>query len=955
MIKLVKNLDRTTLILSLFIIVIALLFSYVFIIQQKMNHYAQENEKIVQLQLLDKELDNFSLATNKFSNYDDIDHKEKIFEATFKQLKEQLHNEQESCPKIKRVIKEIEKSYQVKIDDLEYFKAMNSSLINSTHFLFDLQTTISKDTNLSFETKYSANELLFYLLKYATSDYIDQSTLEKNLQKVHQLAQKSNNKYLYTFYVQSKLMLDTMKALKDVSKSIQNNPLYENIQQLQNLLTENYKEDIFRQTIVAAILFIFTLLLLIFLIYSHFKSVQTQKELFAFKYAIEHSDNTVVITDADKKITYVNETFEKVTGYSQEEVLGRDPNLLKSGVQSEEFYKELNEKLARGEKWEGQFVNKRKDGSLFYEKASIVPVMLNNKLLGYLSLKLDITEYIEQNKKLAQAASVFENTEEAIIITDEEKKILSVNSAFKKIYGYEPQEVQGRSLHFLHSGKHLDEFYKEMWTQLNTRGIWRGKLINRTKNGELIPVWTTIKRIVDEDENVVNYTAIQTDLREIENSQAKADYLAYHDPLTGLYNRLNFEEYLKHALSLAKRNHTLLALLFIDLDRFKVINDTLGHDIGDKVLIKVSQRLKNVLRESDFIARWGGDEFVVVLENLASQSDAAIVANHIIDALQNPIEVQKHRLLTTASIGISLFPDNGSDIQTLIKHADSAMYLAKDEGKNNYRYYTQELSHEIQRKLDIDMALHNALTNNEMYMIFQPQYSLEAHKILSAEALIRWENPELGFIPPDQFIPIAEDSGLITKIGYFAFEESCKALRQFRAGGVDLKYIAVNVSSIQFREEKLLETFIEIAQRYELQPSDIEIEITERFMMEQTSQNIELIQRFRESGFKISIDDFGTGYSSMAYLKILPIDSIKIDRSFVNDIGEDSSSNVIVEAIIALAKTLGYAIVAEGIETKEQEHFLRNIECDLGQGYLFSKPKKVEELIVEYTDQATSE
>jgi len=955
MMQFFKKMDKTTIILSFFIIFIIILFTYVFTIEKKMNHYAQENAKLVQLQLLDKEMDNFALATNKFSNYDMIDEKEKTFEQIFTKLKEHLRVCQKDNPKVQKLLDVISKDYQNKIDDLEYFKAKNSSLINSTHFLFDLQTTISKDISLPIEAKYAVNELLFYLLKYAASDYIDQKTVHSSLQNVERLADKYNSQYLYTFYIQSKLMLQTMKELKDVSATIHNNPLYTEIEKLQNLLTKNYNEDIFKQTIVASLFFAFTLFLLIFLILSHLKSVKTKQELYAFKFAIEHSDNTVVITDPDKKITYVNETFEKITGYTQKEVLGQNPNILKSGVQSEDFYKELNNKLSRGEKWEGQFVNKRKDGSLFYEKASIVPVSLNNKLLGYLALKLDITEYVEQNNKLAQAASVFENTEEAIIIADKDGKVLSINSAFSKIYGYSIEEVQGKSLRILHSAEQNDAFYKEMWKQIHDRGIWRGKIINKTKDGELIPVWTTIKRIVDENDAVINYTAIQTDLREIESSQAKADYLAYHDPLTGLYNRINFEEYLKHALSVAKRNDTLLALLFIDLDRFKVINDTLGHDIGDKVLIKVANKLKVILRESDFIARWGGDEFVVILENIASPSDAALVANNIIDTLQHPIEVDKHKLLTTASIGISLFPDNGDDIQTLIKHADSAMYLAKDEGKNNYRYYTQDLSKEIQKKLDIDMALHNALQNHEMYMMFQPQYSLKTNEIISAEALIRWENEKLGFIPPDQFIPIAEDSGAITKIGYFVFEESCKALCRLRQAGLYLEYIAVNVSSIQFREAHLLDTFLAIAQRHGLEPSDIEIEITERFMMEQTSYNMQLLQKFRDKGFKISIDDFGTGYSSMSYLKELPVDTIKIDKSFVDDIGEGSSNNVIIEAIIALAKTLGYAIVAEGIETKGQESFLQDVRCDIGQGYLFSRPKKLDELIEAYASHATSE
>ncbi|XXF41652.1 EAL domain-containing protein [Sulfurimonas sp. NW9] len=444
---------------------------------------------------------------------------------------------------------------------------------------------------------------------------------------------------------------------------------------------------------------------------------------------------------------------------------------------------------------------------------------------------------------------------------------------------------------------------------------------------------------------------MQTDLREIETSQAKADYLAYHDALTGLSNRVNFEEYLQHALIISKRNKDILAVLFIDLDRFKVINDTLGHDIGDEVLKTVASRLKTTLRESDFISRWGGDEFVIILENLTLASDAAIVAQNIIKNLEEPIHVNEHSLITTASIGIAVYPQNGEDSQTLIKHADSAMYLAKESGKNNFRYYTQELSRNIQHRLDIDMALRNALQNNELFMVFQPQYRLKTKTIHSVEALVRWKNPKLGNVAPDKFIPVAEENGTIIPLGYFVFEESCKAFKQMKEANIHIHYIAINVSSLQFKEANLLETFLAIAARHNVQPHEIEIEITERFIMEHTVANLNILQNFRNYGFKISIDDFGTGYSSMSYLKQLPTDTIKIDKSFVDDIANGSSDNVIIEAIIALSKTLEYMIVAEGIETQDQEEFLAEANCDFGQGYLFSRPVTCKEIIERFSEK----
>ena len=940
-----KKIDRLSILMFLFLVFLTILFGYLFHIERNIQNYTQNHEKIIKLELLDKELNNFSISLNKFSNYDKINHAVNNFQQTLLALEKNLRLNYPDNAQIDKKLKDIKNYFNKKQENIEYFKSLNASLISGSHFLFDLQTTISETQTISAEIKSLINETLFYMLRYIDSDYIDKTFILKKLQNIKPLLQKNNHLFVENFYKQSLRMIDTLSMLKQVSIDINNSKLYPSIIELNKILDNIYNKNLLTQKIIAFFFFIFTVIILIVLIITHMHSLKNEKELYAFRYAVEHSDNSVVITDPERNITFVNDVFEKATGYTKQEVMGQNPKILKSGKQSEAFYKELNEKLNNGQKWEGEFINKRKDGTLFYEKASIVPIFLNKKLVNYLAIKLDITKYVEQNMKLAQAASVFENTEEAIIIADENGKIISVNSAFTHIYDYTLDEVQGKNPNILSSGYQDKHFYIEMWNHLIHDGLWRGKIFNRTKAGEIIPVWSTIKKINDQYGKTVNYTAIQTDLRELENSQEKAEYLAYHDPLTGLYNRINFEEYLSHALLVAQRNESILAVCFIDLDRFKIINDTLGHDIGDEVLIIVAQRLKKSLRESDFISRWGGDEFVVILENLSSASEAAIVMTNVINTLKEPMYIQSHHLITTASIGIALFPENGEDANTLIKHADSAMYLAKDMGKNNFRFYTKELSKEIQNKMQIDIALHNALENNEIYMVFQPQYTLKEKKIISVEALVRWESDELGFVPPDQFIPVAEENGTIITLGYFIFEESCKAFKRMKTDGVNLQTIAINVSSIQFKEPNLLETFISIAKRHDLSPENIEIEITERFIMEHTLSNINLLQNFRDYGFKISIDDFGTGYSSISYLKNLPANTIKIDKSFVDDIKENSSDNIIIEAIIALSKTLGYETVAEGIETKEQEEFLRDVSCDIGQGYLFSKPLSCDDII----------
>lgn len=946
--KIFNRFDKTNLLLVSFILLLATLFIYLFKVEKDIQYYTAENEKIFTLELIDKEFNDFTLSINQFDNYDAINSKISLFKKTLNSLTKDISLHYPDSALLTEQVQKIKFDFEKKIEDLDYFKSLNASLLNSSHLLFDLQRTISESNQISSDTKSLINEALFYLLKYTSSEYIDKFFVQKKLQETLKIAQKTKQTYLLNFYKISLLMLDTLSELKQTSSSIQKNSLNTSLQTLNQSLSDIYTNNLHIQKMIGALFFIAAILMLIGLIKMHFVSLKRQKELLAFKYAMQHSDNTIVITDAQRHITFVNDVFVKITGYSKEEALGQNPNILKSGLVDESIYIEMNKKLDSGQKWEGEFINKKKDGSLFYEKASIVPVFLNNTLINYLAIKLDITNYIEQNKKLAQAATIFENTEETIIITDKDGKVISVNNAFSDIYGYKLPFIRGKNLSFLQSGEQDKNFYTDMWHQLIEKGVWKGKLINKSKSGDIIPVWTTIKRISDEKGNIINYTAVQTDLRELQTSQAKADYLAYHDALTGLYNRVNFEEYLSHALSVAKRNEALLAVLFIDLDRFKIINDTLGHDIGDEVLITIASRLKKTLRESDFISRWGGDEFVVILENLAIASNAAIVAASIIEHLQEPIELEEHSLITTASIGISLFPENGEDPATLIKHADSAMYQAKESGKNQFCYYTKELSKGMQRKLDIDLALRNALENNEFYMLFQPQYKLDTKTIHSVEALIRWNNKKMGIISPDTFIPIAEENGTIVKLGYFVFEESCKAFKKMKKANPNIKYIAINVSSLQFKEAHLLTNFIALAKRYEVEPNEIEIEITERFIMEHTIANMNVLQSFRNYGFKISFDDFGTGYSSMSYLKRLPVDTIKIDKSFVDDIDIGSSDNVIIEAIIALSKTLGYSIVAEGIETPEQESFLTKASCDLGQGYLFSRPVSCNEIIEKF-------
>ena len=927
-----------------------MMFSYLYKANQQIEYYTQLDKTLEDFNILNQSIDDFTINVNQLSNYDTIDKQLLLLTQTLQTLHKYMLDFAPKDATLEQQYTNIIASHKQMMDDIEYYKSMNALLIATSHFLFDVHQTISEDPALSDTQKNTIDEALFLLLRFTSSTYLDKTTVQKKLSSVTTTQQSSeSNVHIENFKKQALVMLNTVAALKEVSQDIRHNPIKYHLAEFHKQIDTIYQNNLFIERVIALLFFISAMILLGILLVAHFISLQKTRKQLAMNYAIQHSDNSIVITDTEKKITYVNDVFEKTTGYTFAEVVGRDPRILKSDLTPQSVYDELNAVLERGERWDGEFINKRKDGSLFYEKASIVPVKLSGKIVSYLAIKLDITEYVEQSAQIKQAASVFENTAEAIIIADNQGRTTSVNKAFEEIYGYTLDDMKGNKLSILHSGYHDTNFYQDIWNQLKTYGVWQGKFINRAKNGDMIPVWSTIKAVYNEKQEVVNYIAVQSDIREIESSRAKVDYLAYHDPLTDLKNRAHFEEYLSHAVNVAQRYNKQLAVLFIDLDRFKVINDTLGHSIGDQLLIEVAKRFKTILRESDFLARWSGDEFVVILENVTSNRDSAKVANSILNALKEPIVVQNHTLHITSSIGIATFPENGKESETLISHADSAMYIAKEKGSNNFQYYTSKISEKMQEKLQIELELTHALKNQEFYMVYQPQYSLETQQIISVEALVRWKSEKFGFVPPDKFIEIAEENGTIVELGYFIFEQSCQGYVAMKAAGINLQRIAINVSSVQFRQADLLERFAAILEKYNIQPHEVEIELTERFIFENNYENSAILQKFQDYGFPISIDDFGTGYSSMSYLKDFPIDTVKIDKSFVDDIGKDSADEAVIKAIISLTSALGYTTVAEGIETKEQEDFLRENGCDIGQGYLFARPMQLQAIIEQFS------
>ena len=536
------------------------------------------------------------------------------------------------------------------------------------------------------------------------------------------------------------------------------------------------------------------------------------------------------------------------------------------------------------------------------------------------------------------------------MITDAGNRIVSVNQAFSQMTGYAAEEITGEDPKILSSGHANPAFYAELWESLNHDSYWEGEIWDKRKDGSTYPKWLSISVLHDAHGAVVNYVANFNDISASKEAANRLAHLAYHDPLTHLPNRPSFERQLIQYLRLVEREGRQLAVMLIDLDNFKNINDTLGHHVGDAILQRVAERLRECVRASDLVARLGGDEFVVVLPEIDGAVTAARVANKIQQSLAESHLLENHALYATPSIGISLFPTDGQDAGTLLRNADTAMYHAKAAGRNNHQFYASRMNAAAGERLQLETALRKAISSIlpgacEFSMHFQPQIDARTGRIVGLEALMRWHSPQFGAVPPIRFIGIAEETGLIQPLGDWLVWETCRLTQQLKQAGVRDVRVAINISAQQLRHENLLMLVQGALTCHELAPSDIELEITESTAMQSPEVTMSVLDQLANMGIMLAIDDFGTGYSSLAYLKHLPIRRLKLDRSFVTDIESDPNDAAICTATIALGHSLGLDIVAEGVETEAQRDFLCHLGCDLLQGYLYSKPLPFDEIV----------
>jgi len=566
---------------------------------------------------------------------------------------------------------------------------------------------------------------------------------------------------------------------------------------------------------------------------------------------------------------------------------------------------------------------------------------LLEELADNVSFALEAIEQEERRKraesKLYLAARVFENSAEGIVITDVDNKILMVNKAFSAVTGYSPEEVIGQNPRLLSSGRQSADFYQNMWRTLKARGEWRGEIENRRKDGEYYPEWLNISVVRSDAGDITNFVAIFSDLTTHKTIEKRLDFLAHYDALTSLPNRVLFTDRLEQALNAAKRAERPCAVMFLDIDRFKLINDTVGHATGDQLLLEVSRRLLASVSDSDSVSRLGGDEFAIILADIGTANDAGSSALAIQQALRQPIEIQEHEFHLSASIGISIFPDDADNIEDLASNADSAMYSAIENGGNTYRFFQQEMNQNSAERMRIEGKLHGALERGELMVYFQPLVSARTGKIAGAEALLRWYHPDLGgFVSPATFIPLLEETGLIVDVGEWVLRTACLENHRWREITGDDYFVAVNLSAIQLTDSLLLSKVGAILEELNFPPQHLEIELTESAIMRDAVGGIQLLNELKNMGIALSIDDFGTGYSSLSYLKQLPIDTLKIDRSFICDTPGDREAASITRAIVALGHSLQLEIIAEGVETAEQVCFLREAGVDILQGFYLS-------------------
>lgn len=795
----------------------------------------------------------------------------------------------------------------------------------------DILNNIKGNYNLFLESKLSDIKNTFNSLNEAVIEVFD----NEDEQIIYWFNNKANELFNIKIDDNITTLISDIKW-SSIYKKIQSNSFKKNeIIELSN--------NIFQLTVIHTKVLDNSIIKLLFTNISEIANKNKQIET-NFKLLYEEVPYPYQSLNAKGEILNVNKKWLEIMGYKKDEVIG------------EKFSNFLDEEIKTLKYLFSQFLEKKhiENIKLRIRKKNQKIILasftgnisnINGQINTHCVFK-DITEEEKLQKKLQLSNIVFENTTEGIIITNERYEIISVNDAFTKITGYTINDVKNKNPRILKSGRHTKEFYKHLYQELKTNDYWKGEIWNRKKSGEIYPEWLNISVVKNKNNQIINYVALFSDISKIKDSNAKIEFLAHHDPLTNLPNRLLLQARLNKSIEEATELKQRLAIFFIDIDNFKIINDTYGHSIGDRIINLVAKRLQKNIRKNDTISRIGGDEFIVVIENINDKNDIKKIAQNILDDFKEPVKMEQYLFDITISIGISIFPENGLNDEDLIKHADTAMYSAKNLGKNQFQFYKTEMTSEIFEKIIMKQELTDALKNSEFEVYYQPQIDIKENKIIGAEALIRWNHKTLGIVYPNDFIPYAEETKLIIPIGKFVLEKACNFMKSIHDNKIlENGIISVNISNIQIKYDDIVKLIDNELKSSKLDSKFLEIELTEDYLMRDTNESLVILTKLKELGVNLAVDEFGTGYSSLNYLKQFPLDKLKIDISFISDLPFNKKDAAITKTIIALGKGLDAKTIAEGVETKEQKEFLEKEECDEIQGWFYSKALKEEDFI----------
>ncbi len=669
-----------------------------------------------------------------------------------------------------------------------------------------------------------------------------------------------------------------------------------------------------------------------------------------YKRIVENLNEGIWVIDKYNSIRFVNQALADMLGYSLEEMLGRPV----FDFENENNQNVLKQQIAERKKgfssiYEIEVLHKKGHSVLI--QAESAPFLDDQENFdGVVEGIKDVTDIRRQQLKLKMLSSAVEQSGSMVVITDQNAYIEYANPKLCAVTGYIKEELLGKNTYMLQPEDVDMQIVNDLWETINQGKEWQGEMQLRKKDGGKIWVLVSVSSITNEQEKITHFVTVFEDVSQLKEAHLRMEELAYVDSLTGLANRILFRDRLEQVLKGLKRSGVTAALLYLDLDEFKRINDSLGHDVGDAVLMKVAATLRQCVRYQDTVARMGGDEFVILLTDIGDMSGASSVARKIMKKMSEPVSLLKNEILITPSIGITLAPEDSLNADILLKNADMAMYKAKSLGRNNFQFFTEEMNTQIVDHLTIENDLRSALNSDQLYVKYQPKCDVKTKKIIGVEALIRWKHPTKGELSPEFFIPIAETAGLMIKLGQWVLRTACKEVKSLESKGMRDIELAVNLSTRQFRDPDLLETIQNILSETNFKAVNLELEITETTLMEQIDHAIDLLDQIKALGISLTIDDFGTGYSSLNYLKRLPIDTLKIDKAFITDIPDDKDDMEISAAVIAMAHKLGLTVVAEGVSTQAHWDFLEKNHCDIAQGYLMGKPMLTDELLSKFKD-----